>query len=46
MYGGLTEQFMETSVRFEDGRIGSVSATLTILEAKVFSTAPAQKEAA
>jgi len=36
MYGGLAEQFIETAVRFEDGRTGSVAATLKILDARVF----------
>jgi long-chain acyl-CoA synthetase len=34
MYGGRTEQFIETAVKFEDGRTGSVSATLKIVDAK------------
>jgi long-chain acyl-CoA synthetase len=29
-----TEQFIETAVKFEDGRTGSVSATLKIIDAK------------
>ena len=32
LYGGLSEQFIETAVRFEDGRSGSVSATLQIVD--------------
>jgi len=36
MYEGRGEQFIETAVKFEDGRSGSVSATLTILDAKTF----------
>jgi long-chain acyl-CoA synthetase len=36
LYGGLTTQFIETVVKFEDGRTGSVSATLTISDAKTF----------
>ncbi len=43
LYGGRTEQFIETAVSFEDGRTGSVSATLKISDAKVF---PAVKAAA
>ena len=39
MYGGLAQQYIETAVKFEDGRSGSVSATLTILDAQTF---PAQ----
>ena len=37
LYGGRTEQFIETQVRFEDGRTGSVSATLKIMDAKTFA---------
>jgi long-chain acyl-CoA synthetase len=37
LYGGLTEQFIETPVRFEDGRSGVVAATLKIADAKTFS---------
>jgi long-chain acyl-CoA synthetase len=33
LYGGKTEQFIETAVKFEDGRTGSVSATLKIMDA-------------
>ncbi|MBP6338563.1 MAG: AMP-binding protein [Vitreoscilla sp.] len=36
MYGGLSEQFIETAVKFEDGRSGSVSATLKIADAKTY----------
>ncbi|MCW5636548.1 MAG: AMP-binding protein [Rubrivivax sp.] len=36
MYGGKSEQFIETAVRFEDGRSGSVAATLKIVDARVF----------
>ena len=36
MYGGRSEQFIETAVKFEDGRSGSVSATLKIVDAKTF----------
>ena len=43
LYGGKTEQFIETAVKFEDGRSGSVSATLKIIDAK---TLPAVKRAA
>ena len=38
LYGGRTEQFIETAVKFEDGRAGSVSATLKILDSKTFDT--------
>jgi long-chain acyl-CoA synthetase len=37
LYGGLYEQFIETQVKFEDGRTGSVSATLKISDAKTFT---------
>jgi long-chain acyl-CoA synthetase len=36
LYAGKTEQFIETAVKFEDGRSGSVSATLPIADAKTF----------
>ena len=37
LYEGRTEQFIETVVKFEDGRTGSVSATLKISDAKTFT---------
>ena len=37
LYGGRAEQFIETAVKFEDGRTGSVSATLKIIDAKTFA---------
>jgi long-chain acyl-CoA synthetase len=37
LYGGKTEQYIETQVKFEDGRTGSVSATLKISDAKTFA---------
>ncbi|TAM43333.1 MAG: long-chain fatty acid--CoA ligase, partial [Burkholderiaceae bacterium] len=37
LYGGKSEQFIETGVKFEDGRSGSVSATLKISDAKTFA---------
>jgi long-chain acyl-CoA synthetase len=36
LYGGKAEQFIETQVKFEDGRSGSVSATLKIWDTKTF----------
>jgi long-chain acyl-CoA synthetase len=36
MYGGRPEQFIETPVKFEDGRTGKVSATLKIVDARTF----------
>ncbi|MBY4596261.1 AMP-binding protein [Ottowia caeni] len=43
LYSDRTEQFIETAVKFEDGRTGKVSANLKILDAKTF---PALKVAA
>ncbi len=43
LYAGKAEQYIETAVTFEDGRSGSVSATLKIADAKTF---PAMKKAA
>jgi len=43
LYAGRAEQFIETQVKFEDGRTGSVSATLRIEDAKTF---PAVRKAA
>ena len=37
LYGGKSEQYIETQVKFEDGRTGSVSATLKIMDAKTFA---------
>jgi len=37
LYNGATSQFIETQVKFEDGRTGSVSATLKIDDAKTFA---------
>ncbi|MCS6809649.1 MAG: AMP-binding protein, partial [Tepidimonas sp.] len=36
LYGGKTEQYIETQVKFEDGRTGTISATLRIADAKTF----------
>ena len=38
LYGGRSEQYVETQVKFEDGRTGMVSATLKIADAKTFPT--------
>jgi long-chain acyl-CoA synthetase len=43
LYGGQGEQYIETQVKFEDGRSGKVSATLKIMDARTF---PALKAAA
>ena len=37
LYGGKTEQYVETQVKFEDGRTGTVNATLRIEDAKTFA---------
>ncbi len=37
LYGGKAQQFIETQVKFEDGRTGSVSATLKLSDAKTFA---------
>jgi long-chain acyl-CoA synthetase len=37
LYSGKKEQFIETQVKFEDGRTGKISATLKIRDAKVFA---------
>ena len=37
LYSGKTSQFIETQVKFEDGRTGKVSATLRIEDAKTFA---------
>jgi long-chain acyl-CoA synthetase len=38
LYAGKTSQYIETQVKFEDGRQGKVSADLQILDVKVFSS--------
>ncbi|MFN9806814.1 MAG: AMP-dependent synthetase/ligase [Betaproteobacteria bacterium] len=43
LYGGKTEQYIETQVKFEDGRTGKISATLKIRDARTF--APTAKAA-
>ncbi|WP_323032149.1 AMP-dependent synthetase/ligase [Brachymonas denitrificans] len=43
LYAGKPEQFIETQVKFEDGRTGKVSATLKLADAKTF---PATRAAA
>ena len=37
LYGGATEQYIETQVKFEDGRTGVVSATLKIVDTPTFA---------
>jgi long-chain acyl-CoA synthetase len=36
LYGGKTNQYIETQVKFEDGRSGMVAADLKIIDTKVF----------
>jgi long-chain acyl-CoA synthetase len=43
LYSGRAEQFIETMVKFEDGRTGKVAATLQVRDARTF--APLQKAA-
>lgn len=38
LYAGHTSQYIETQVKFEDGRQGMISADLKIAEAKTFKT--------
>jgi len=46
LYSDKTSCFIETQMRFEDGRTGTVSADLKILEAKTYSVAAAARQAA
>jgi long-chain acyl-CoA synthetase len=41
LYSGKTEQFIATEVTFEDGRKGTISATVKIRDAKLFPRAAA-----
>ena len=43
LYQGLAQQFIETAVKFEDGRSGSVSAHLRLMDARTF--APVERAA-
>ena len=43
LYQGLDQQFIETAVKFEDGRSGSVSAHLRLMDARTF--APVERAA-
>ena len=45
LYSGKASQFIETQVKFEDGRSGMISADLRITDAKVFDIAAAIKAA-
>ena len=41
LYGGKREQYVETQVKFEDGRTGKVTATLKIEDTKVYDAVKA-----
>src|SRR6266513_2000373 len=45
LYSDKTSCYVETQMRFEDGRSGTVSADLQIVEAKTFGAAAARKAA-
>ena len=45
LYGGKRECYIATQVKFEDGRTGSIAATLKIVDAKVFPAAAAKQAA-
>jgi long-chain acyl-CoA synthetase len=45
LYSGATSQYVETRVRFEDGRVGAVSATLGIHDARTFAPAASKRAA-
>ena len=45
LYDGSKSCFIETQVRFEDGRTGTVSADLKIADAKTFSAAQVKRAA-
>src|SRR5664280_1324889 len=36
LYGGKSEQYVETEVKFEDGRTGKVAATLKVIDVPTF----------
>jgi long-chain acyl-CoA synthetase len=37
MYGGRSEQFIETKVKFEDGRTGKISANVKVCDARIYA---------
>jgi len=45
LYSGKHSQFIETQVKFEDGRSGMISADLRITDAKIFDIAAGKKAA-
>jgi len=45
LYGGKRDCYVETQVKFEDGRTGMIAATLKIADAKTFPAAAARRAA-
>jgi long-chain acyl-CoA synthetase len=45
LYDGKQRQYIETQVKFEDGRQGMISADLEIRDVKTFSSAGAREAA-
>jgi len=45
LYGGKKECYVETQVKFEDGRVGKIAANLRIADARTFPVAAAKKAA-
>jgi long-chain acyl-CoA synthetase len=45
LYGGKKECYVETQVKFEDGRVGKIAANLKIADAKTFPVAAAKQAA-
>ena len=45
LYSDASEAFIETEVTFEDGRTGTISANLTIIEAETFDSSNLLKKA-
>ena len=45
LYGGRSSQFIETQVKFEDGRSGMISADLRIVDVKTFPAQSAKRAA-
>jgi len=45
LYGGQDSQYIETEVKYEDGRRGKIAATLRIQDVKTFSRQDARKAA-
>jgi len=45
LYGGKKECYVETQVKFEDGRVGKIAANLRIADARTFPVAATKKAA-